>query len=66
MEEVYPVSYTHLDVYKRQIQSYVARDSIGEEEYKAFERITIVDAVKKYSGVDINEIHSREEAQAAA
>ena len=25
---------------------------------KPFERITMVDAVKKYSGVDFNEIHS--------
>lgn len=31
-----------------------------------FERITMVDAVKKYSGVDFNEIHTLEEAQAAA
>lgn len=33
---------------------------------KPFERITMVDAVKKYSGVDFNEIHTLEEAQAAA
>ena len=33
---------------------------------KPFERITMVDAVKKYSGVDFNEIHSDEEAKAAA
>ena len=33
---------------------------------KPFERITMVDAVKKYSGVDFNEIHSLEEARAAA
>lgn len=33
---------------------------------KPFERITMVDAVKKYAGVDFNEIHSLEEAQAAA
>ncbi len=31
-----------------------------------FARITMVDAVKKYSGVDFNEIHSLEEARAAA
>ena len=31
-----------------------------------FERITMVDAVKKYSGVDFNEIHTLEEARAAA
>ncbi len=33
---------------------------------KPFERITMVEAVKKYSGVDFNEIHTLEEAQAAA
>ncbi len=33
---------------------------------KPFERITMVDAVKKYSGVDFNEINSVEEARAAA
>ena len=33
---------------------------------KPFERITMVDAVKKYSGVDFKEIHSLEEARAAA
>jgi len=33
---------------------------------KPFERITMLDAVKKYSGVDFNEIHSDEEAKAAA
>ena len=33
---------------------------------KPFERITMLDAVKKYSGVDFNEIHTVEEARAAA
>ena len=33
---------------------------------KPFERITMVDAVKKYSGVDWNEIHTLEEARVAA
>ena len=33
---------------------------------KPFERITMVDAVKKYSGVDWNEIHTLEEARAIA
>ena len=33
---------------------------------KPFERITMVDAVKKYAGVDWNEIHTLEEARAAA
>ena len=33
---------------------------------KPFRRITMVDAVKEYAGVDWNEIHSLEEARAAA
>ncbi len=33
---------------------------------KPFERITMVDAVKKYAGVDWNEIHTLEEARAVA
>jgi len=33
---------------------------------KPFERITMLDAVKKYSGVDFNEIHTLEEARAIA
>ncbi len=33
---------------------------------KPFERITMLDAVKKYSGVDFNEINSTEEAHAVA
>ena len=33
---------------------------------KPFERITMLDAVKKYSGVDFNEIHTLEEARAVA
>ncbi len=33
---------------------------------KPFERITMIDAVKKYSGVDFNEIHSDDEAKAIA
>ena len=33
---------------------------------KPFERITMVDAVKKYSGVDFNGIHTLEEARAVA
>ena len=33
---------------------------------KPFERITMVDAVKKYAGVDFNEIHTMEAARAAA
>ncbi|MBQ7885433.1 MAG: lysine--tRNA ligase [Clostridia bacterium] len=33
---------------------------------KPFERITMLDAVKKYSGVDFNEIHTLEQARAIA
>ena len=33
---------------------------------KPFERISMLDAVKKYSGVDFNEIHSDDEAKAIA
>ena len=33
---------------------------------KSFERITMLDAVKKYSGVDFNEINSDDEAKAVA
>ncbi|MBR4881213.1 MAG: lysine--tRNA ligase, partial [Clostridia bacterium] len=33
---------------------------------KPFERITMIDAVKKYAGVDFNDIHSDEEAKAIA
>ena len=33
---------------------------------KPFERITMLDAVRKYSGVDFNEIHTTEEARAIA
>ena len=55
---------------------YVAKEVTGSELLtygenvmdlsKPFERITMVDAVKKYSGVDFNEIHNLEEARAAA
>ena len=33
---------------------------------KPFERITMLDAVKKYTGIDFNDIHSDEEAKALA
>ena len=33
---------------------------------KPFERITMLDAVKKYSGIDFNEIHTLEEARTVA
>lgn len=55
---------------------YVAKEVTGSEiltygEHtidlsKPFERITMVDAVKKYAGVDFNEIHSTEEARKLA
>ncbi len=55
---------------------YVAKEVTGSELLtygenvmdlsKPFERITMVDAVKKYSGVDFNEIHTLEEARVAA
>lgn len=55
---------------------YVAKEVTGSEiltygEHqmdlsKPFERITMVDAVKKYSGVDFNEIHTLEEVRAIA
>lgn len=55
---------------------YVAKEVTGSEiltygEHqmdlsKPFERITMVDAVKKYSGVDFNAIHTLDEARAAA
>ena len=37
-----------------------------EIDLSRFDRITMIDAVKKYSGVDFNEIKTDEEAQAAA
>ena len=55
---------------------YVAKEVTGSEVLtygehtmdlsKPFERITMVDAVKKYSGVDFNEINTLEEARAIA
>ena len=55
---------------------YVAKEVTGSEiltygEHqmdlsKPFERITMVEAVQKYSGVDFNEIHTLEEARAVA
>ena len=55
---------------------YVAQEVLGTTQIvyngvemdlgKPFERITMVDSVKKYSGVDFNEIHTLEEARAAA
>ena len=55
---------------------YVAREVLGTTKIsyngiemdlgKPFERITMVDAVKKYAGVDFNDIHTDEEAKALA
>lgn len=55
---------------------YVAKEVLGTTKIvyngvemdlgKPFERITMVDAVKKYAGVDFNEIHTLEEARKAA
>ena len=44
----------------------ISYNGVEMELGKPFERITMVDAVKKYSGVDFNEIHTLEEARAAA
>ena len=58
------------------LYSFVAQDVLGTTKIvyngiemdlgKPFGRITMVDAVKKYSGVDFNEIHTLEEAREAA
>lgn len=54
---------------------YAAREACGTEkvtyqgveiDLSHFERISMIDAVKKYSGVDFNEIKTAEEAQAIA
>lgn len=55
---------------------YVAQEVLGTTQVpygdlvidlgRPFERITMLDAVKKYAGVDFNEIHSDEEAKALA
>jgi len=55
---------------------YIAKEVTGSEVLtygehtldlsKPFERITMVDAVKKYAGVDFNDIHSTEEAKKLA
>lgn len=44
----------------------VMYDGVEIDLGKPFERLTMVDAVKKYAGVDFNEIHSTEEAKALA
>lgn len=55
---------------------YVAKEVLGTTKItyngiemdlgKPFERITMLDAVKKYAGLDFNEIHTLEEARAVA
>lgn len=55
---------------------YVAKEVLGTDKIvyggvemdlgKPFERITMLDAVKKYSGVDFHDIHTIEQARAAA
>jgi lysyl-tRNA synthetase class 2 len=59
------------NLYRHVAQEVLGTTKITYGEYemdlgKPFERITMVDAVKKYSGVDFNEIHTLEEAQAVA
>ena len=59
------------NLYRHVAQEVLGTTKIKYGEYemdlgKPFERITMVDAVKKYAGVDFNEIHTLEEAQAAA
>ncbi|MEH2960269.1 lysine--tRNA ligase [Candidatus Merdisoma sp. JLR.KK006] len=44
----------------------IVYNSVEMDLGKPFERITMVDAVKKYAGVDFNEIKTTEEAKAAA
>ena len=44
----------------------IVYNSVEMDLGKPFERITMVDAVKKYTGVDWNEIHTLEEARAVA
>ena len=47
-------------------QAYTDYNGIEMDLGKPFERITMVDAVKKYAGVDFNEIKTLEEARAIA
>ena len=44
----------------------VSYDGVEIELSKPFERITMVDALKKYKGIDFTEIHTDEEAKALA
>ena len=73
--QAYTDYYGMMDLTEK-LYRYVAKEVIGSEiltygEHtmdlsKPFERITMVDAVKKYSGVDFNEIRTLEEARDAA
>ena len=44
----------------------IVYNGVGMDLGKPFERITMIDAVKKYSGVDFREVHTLEEARALA
>lgn len=73
--QAYTDYYGMMDLTER-LYRYVAKEVIGSEVItygehtmdlsKPFERITMVDAVKKYSGVDFNDIHTLDEARAKA
>lgn len=73
--QAYTDYYGMMDLTER-LYRYVAKEVTGSEiitygEHtmdlsKPFERITMVDAVKKYSGVDFNDIHTLDEARAKA
>lgn len=73
--QAYTDYYGMMDLTER-LYRYVAKEVTGSEVItygehtmdlsKPFERITMADAVKKYSGVDFNDIHTLEEARAKA
>ena len=44
----------------------IVYDGVEIDLEKPFERITMVDALKKYKGIDFNEVHTDEEAKALA
>ncbi len=73
--QAYTDYYGMMDLTER-LYRYVAKEVTGSEVItygehtmdlsKPFERITMANAVKKYSGVDFNDIHTLEEARAKA
>lgn len=73
--QAYTDYYGMMDLTER-LYRYVAKEVTGSEVItygehtmdlsKPFERITMADAVKNYSGVDFNDIHTLEEARAKA